>query len=57
MKPRKIVTPVHFLSINPKVGLPATVSNHDNAKDTQTKVERSKRRAAVQAGDKIYAQF
>ena len=30
LKPRKIITPMHFLSMNQKVGLPATVNNHED---------------------------
>ena len=33
MKPRKIVTPMHLLSMNPKVSLPATVNNHEDNPD------------------------
>ena len=33
LKPRKIITPMHFLSMNPKVGLPDTVNNHEDDSD------------------------
>ena len=33
LKPRKIITPMYFLSMNPKVGIPATVNNHENDSD------------------------
>lgn len=33
LKPRKIITPMNFLSMNQKDGLPATVNNHEDDPD------------------------
>ena len=33
LKPRKIITPMDFLSMNRKVGLPATVNDHEDDPD------------------------
>ena len=38
------------------VSEPAQKRNKENAKETQTKVEKSKRRTAMEVRDKIYAQ-
>ena len=33
LKPRKTITPMHFISMNPKVELPTTVNNHEDDPD------------------------
>ena len=34
LKPRKIITPMHFLSMNPKIGSRATANDHEDDPDT-----------------------